>query len=313
MGRVRAYGPRVAWSVLGAWLLLAVPLAAQDYPAHTGKVNDFAELLSPAQRAQLEADLASLERDTSAEMAVVTLSSLNGRTVEDYATGLFNAWGIGKRDRDNGVLVLVSRGDRAMRIEVGYGLEGILPDGLAGTIIRETFRPRFRDDRYADGLLEGSARVIAVVRRNETVTPEQRAAYAAAAREAGTSWGMAAFLAIFIGLGAFIMGTAAGAQVVVQMLFGAVFMGGALFGATQVAPRASFVPLGLFAVGITVLGYRLGRRPDWRRDLRGTSARGGWAVGGGGGASSSSGGGSSSGSGNFGGGSSGGGGASGRW
>ena len=90
--------------------------------------------------------------------------------MEDYATDLFNTWGIGKKDRDNGVLILVAVQDRAMRIEVGYGLEGILPDGLAGAVIREAFLPRFRNDDYRTGLLEGTARVIDIVRRNETVT-----------------------------------------------------------------------------------------------------------------------------------------------
>lgn len=305
------------WLVPAAVLLLmtAAPRSAQDYPAHDGKVNDFAELLSPDQRARLRADLDQLERETSAEVAVVTLSSLNGRSVEEYATGLFNAWGIGKAERDNGVLVLVSRGDRAMRIEVGYGLEGILPDGLAGALIRETFLPRFREERYADGVLEGTARVVGIVRRHETVTDEQRAAYAAAAAEAGKSWGMAAFMAIFIGVGAFTAGTALGAKVVVQALFGVVFMGGGMFGALNVAPRASYPPLVLFALAVIAIGIVLGRKPSWRRSIRGSSGgRGGsgWMLSDSGGSSSSSSGDSSSSS-DFGGGSSGGGGASGSW
>lgn len=175
--RARSVNVVARWLVRAAVLLLmtAATCAAQDYPAHDGQVNDFAELLTPDQRAQLRADLDRLERETSAEVAVVTLSSLDGRSVEEYATGLFNSWGIGKKERDNGVLVLVSRGQRKMRIEVGYGLEGILPDGLAGAIIRETFLPRFREDRYADGVLEGTARVIDIVRRHETVTDAQLA------------------------------------------------------------------------------------------------------------------------------------------
>ena len=296
-------------------LIAAVSLAAQDYPAHTGKVNDFAGLLTPDQRAQLGADLDQLERDTSAEVAVVTLPSLNGRSVEEYATGLFNTWGIGKADRDNGVLVLVSRGEREMRIEVGYGLEGILPDGLAGEIIRGTFLPKFREGRYADGVLEGTARVVDIVRRHELVTDGQRAAYAAAAAEAGKSWGMAALMALFIGVGAFTAGTALGAKVVTQALFGLVFTAGGMFGALNVAPRASYGPLVLFALSVMIIGGRLGRRPKWRRSIRGSGAGrgGGWMISDSGG--SSSGGSDSGGSGgsDFGGGSSGGGGASGSW
>ncbi len=300
-------------------LITAVSLAAQDYPAHTGKVNDFAGLLTPDQRTQLGADLDQLERDTSAEVAVVTLPSLNGRSVEEYATGLFNTWGIGKADRDNGVLVLVSRGDRAMRIEVGYGLEGILPDGLAGEIIRGTFLPKFREGRYADGVLQGTARVVDIVRRHELVTDEQRAAYAAAAAaaaaEAGKSWGMAALMALFIGVGAFTAGTALGAKVLTQTLFGLVFTAGGMFGALNVAPRASYVPLVLFGLAVMVIGARLGRRPKWRRSIRGSGAgRGsGWMVSDSGGSSSGSSDSGGGGGSDFGGGSSGGGGASGSW
>jgi uncharacterized membrane protein YgcG len=221
----------------GLVLCLATTAQAQEYPAHAGKVNDFAPVLAPAERDDLERRLADLERTTSAEVAVVTLPTLNGRSLEEYATGLFNAWGIGKQDRDNGVLVLVAVEDRAMRIEVGYGLEGVLPDGLAGAIIRETFLPKFRDGDFRGGLLDGTARVIEIVRRNETLTAAQLAALDAAARDAGKSWGFAAFLALVVGIGAFSGGTAAGSRVIVQLLFGLCFTAGALFLAREVAPR----------------------------------------------------------------------------
>ena len=84
-------------------------------------------------------------------MAVVTVPSLNGVPAEDYAVQLFKEWGIGQAKTDNGVLVLVAPNEREMRIEVGYGLEGILPDGLAGQIIRENFVPRFRDNDTTAG------------------------------------------------------------------------------------------------------------------------------------------------------------------
>ena len=298
-----------------AMLLVSVAARAQEFPAHVGKVNDFANVLSAAQRDQLESDLAGLEHDTSAEVAVVTVPSLGARSIEEYATGLFNAWGIGKQDRDNGVLILVSPNDRAMRLEVGYGLEPVLPDGLAGAIIRETFLPRFRAGDMPTGIVEGTARVVGVVRRNEVVTPEQLAAYAAAAHEAGTSWGMAALFSIFIAIGAFAAGTGLGAKVVVQSLFGLFFMGAGLFAAFWEAPRASHLLLLAFAAALIGWGIMLGRRPKWRRSIRGTGAggsRSGWTMGSSGGSSSGGSSGSSS-SGSFGGGSSGGGGASGRW
>ncbi len=310
------------WSAL-LFLLLVGPMSGgplhaqerptQELPAHVGKVNDFADVLDAGQRAVLETQLAELERATSAEVAVVTMRTLGDRTVEDYATDLFNTWGIGKKGRDNGVLILVVVQDRYMRIEVGYGLEGILPDGLSGAVIRETFLPRFRADDYRTGLLEGTARVIDIVRRNETVTAEQRAAFDQAARDEGKTWGLTAFAGIFVGISAFMLGTAAGAHVVVQLIFGAVFMSGALYLSQFIAPRAGVVTLVLFAIGVTALGFVLGRRPKWRRSLRGPGSGGGrWIASGTSepGSSSSS---SSRSGGSFGGGSSGGGGASGRW
>lgn len=256
---------RRGWGAIAALLLttaLCEPaLGAQELPAHVGKVNDFAEVLDPAQRATLETQLAELERATSAEVAVVTMHTLGDRTVEDYATDL----------------------------------------------------PRFRADDYRTGLLEGTARVIDIVRRNETVTAEQRAAFDRAASDEGKTWGLTAFAGIFVGIGAFSFGTAAGARVIVQLLFGLCFTGGGLYLSQFIAPRAGVVTLILFALGIAALDFVLGRRPKWRRSLRGPGSGGGrWIASGTSepGSSSSS---SSSSGGSFGGGSSGGGGASGRW
>jgi uncharacterized protein len=310
-------GAAVARPLLWLLLFLLTPFAAgaQEFPAPVGRVNDFARLLRAEDPQALEELLGGLERDTSAEIAVVTVRSLEGRSVEEYANRLFSEWGIGKKDRDNGVLILVARDEREMRIEVGYGLEGVLPDGLAGAIIRETFVPHFQAGDYPTGIREGAARVVDIVRRNETVTSEQLAAIDRAEVEVGKDWAVAAFLSLFVGVGAFTAGTAAGARVMVQMLFGLVFTGMALFMAIMGAPRRAVLLLAVFAVAVLVTGYRLGQRPSWRRSMRGTgkgAGGSGWMAGGGGGGSSSSGG-SSSGSSSFGGGSSGGGGASGRW
>lgn len=292
-------------------LLLSATAFAQAFPAPQGKVNDFANLLAAADRAALEQTLTALEQETTAELAVVTVRSLDGRPLEDYANRLFAEWGIGKKGRDNGVLILVARDDREIRIEVGYGLEGVLPDGLAGTVIRETFVPRFRDGQYREGLLEGTARVADIIRRNETLTAEQRAALDQSAATAGQSWVVAAFLSIFVAIGSFTAGTAAGARVIVQTIFGLFFTGMALFMALLGAPLAGVILLALLAVTILVVGYRLGRRPSWQKSIRGSGPRAGgsgWVMGSGGSSSRGSRSGSS-----FGGGRSGGGGASGRW
>jgi uncharacterized protein len=296
-------------SALAIWLLLATAAAAQEFPAPKGKVNDFANMLKAEDRATLENLLSGVERDTTAEIAVVTVRALGGTSVEEYANRLFAEWGIGKKGRDNGVLILIARDDREMRIEVGYGLESILPDGLAGEIIRETLTPRFRDNEFREGILEGSRRVADIVRRGESVTAEQRAAFDRDAAEAGQSWVVAAFLSIFVGFGAFTAGTGAAARAIAPLLSGLFFTGMALFMALLGAPLTGVILLGVLAAGVLVTGYRLGRRPNWQRSLRGKRGdRGGWVMGSSGSSSSRG-----SSSGGFGGGRSGGGGASGRW
>ncbi len=294
-------------------LFTAVRALAQDLPKHVGKVNDFANVLDATDRDALETRLAELERATSAEVAVVTIPTLGGRPLEEYATNLFNTWGIGKAGRDNGVLVLVAVEERRMRIEVGYGLEGVLPDGLAGAVIRESFLPRFRAGDYRTGILDGTARVIDIVRRNETLTPAQRAALDKAARDARKSWLMAAFLGIFAGVGAFVSGTGAGARVIMQTLFGALFMLVGIAVTWSAAPLPAAIVQLLCVAALFAYSVSLGRRPDWQKAMRGKRTDSdGWMFAGASSSSSSSGGSSSSSS-SFGGGRSGGGGASGGW
>ena len=306
--------PRLLVTALAVAVLAGQAERPLDLPKPAGRVNDYAAVLDPAERRALEDEIRSLDRDTLAEVAVVTVASLDGLSVEDYAERLFNTWGIGKAATDNGVLVLVAVNDRQMRIEVGYGLEGVLPDGLAGAVIRDTFLPAFRDGQMRQGILDGTRRVIEIVRRHETLTAEQLAALDAAAADANTFWFIAWFMSIFVAVGGFAAGTALGARVVAQAGVGLFFMTVALLMAYTASPRAGMWMLYGVALTALVVGYRLGQRPTWRRSIRG-AGRGaggsGWISGGGG--SSSSSGSSSGSSGDFGGGSSGGGGASGRW
>ena len=135
----------MGWLLIVAALAVARPAAAQpSLPSPTGRVNDFASVLDDSSERQLDALLARLEEETTAEVAVATVSSLDGITVDEYANRLFNAWGVGQRGKDNGVLVLVATSAREMRIEVGYGLEGVLPDGLSGQIFASSSRRRSR-------------------------------------------------------------------------------------------------------------------------------------------------------------------------
>ncbi len=142
--------PLLALAACFAFLVIPVGTAlaqGPNFPEYQGFVNDYAGLLSPAVKTQLDAKLSQLEKDTTAEVAVVTVKSLEGDSVDDYAVRLFEKWKIGKKDKDNGVLFLVALDDRKMRIEVGYGLEPLITDGRAGRIRDNDVIPRFKDRR----------------------------------------------------------------------------------------------------------------------------------------------------------------------
>jgi uncharacterized protein len=299
-------------------LLTALPpLAyAQDLPKYTGYVNDFSNLLNAETRTELEELLRATEAETTAEIAVAIVPSLDGMTVEEYANRLFREWGIGKEDVDNGVLVLVAPTQREMRLEVGYGLEPVLPDGLAGEIIRTNFLPHFREDRYAAGITEGVTRVVDVVRKKHVVTAEELAALEESASDEAPLWLTIPFFGLFVGIGFFMSGVGIGSKTGFPLLFGSFFGGMPLL--MSLLFNAPVFVLGPLAVAAFAYGYRTGRRkPAWVTEMRATNgggrgSGGGWMMGAGSSSKGSSSG-SSGGSSSFGGGSSGGGGASGRW
>jgi uncharacterized protein len=151
------------------WALLAVPslVLAQSYPDYESTtVNDFAWLLDAGAEARVSAQLKTLRKETGVEMTVVTLSRQEvfapDQSLEQFATGLFNNWGIGDKTRNDGVLVLVLREDRAMRIELGAGFERDW-DRASAKVIDRSFLPAFKEDRYQDGIETGVADVIETV------------------------------------------------------------------------------------------------------------------------------------------------------
>jgi uncharacterized protein len=127
-------------------------------------VTDTSGTLAPQSIALLNQRLAAFERDTGAEAAIVVIRSLDGITVEAASEQLFRMWGIGKRHRDNGLLFLWSTGDRRVRVEVGYGLEGALPDGKVGAILDQYVIPRFKANQFDQGVLDGVEALITAAR-----------------------------------------------------------------------------------------------------------------------------------------------------
>lgn len=140
-------------------LLTAFIAPGADIPFLSGRVTDNAEILTEGMRRTLTERLKSHEEKTGNQIAVLTVPSLGGANIEEYAISVFEAWKLGQKGKDNGVLVIVAPGDRRMRIEVGYGLESALTDLTAGRIIRNLMAPRFKKGDF-DGGLEAAVNAI---------------------------------------------------------------------------------------------------------------------------------------------------------
>ena len=134
-------------------LFIATPVLAYNNPGQPqGFVNDYANIIEDGLEQQLEERLVQFEQETSNEISVVTIQNLGDDYIENFAEQLFTEWGIGKQDKDNGVLMLVALEDREMRIEVGYGLEGALTDLQSSWIINNQMKPEFKQENYGNGI-----------------------------------------------------------------------------------------------------------------------------------------------------------------
>ncbi len=138
-------------------LLLAGALPATDFGGlkPQGFVSDFAGVIDPAAKQQLESYCVSVKAATGAEIALVTVASLEGEPIEDVANVMFRKWGIGSKANNEGILLLLAIGERRSRLEVGYGLEPLIPDGYAGSVIRE-MRPALRERNYPQALADAA-------------------------------------------------------------------------------------------------------------------------------------------------------------
>src|SRR5262245_35153349 len=151
--------------------------SALDVPPLRGRVNDYAGVMQPNQVQSLEAQLAQLERDTGHQVAVLTIPTLDGEDIEGFSIRVAENWKIGKKGFDNGVILVVAIKDRRLRLEVGYGLEGILPDAIAKRITSDYIVPRFRNQDYGGGIVAGIDAVQKVIRKEplpESARSKQR-------------------------------------------------------------------------------------------------------------------------------------------
>jgi uncharacterized protein len=281
---------------------------ALEVPPLRGRVNDYAKLLTQERASTLEAQLEKFERETGHQIAVLTIPGLEGDSLEDFSIRVAETWKIGKKGFDNGAILLVARDDRRLRIEVGYGLEGVLPDAIASRIIREVITPRFRAGDYGGGI-EAGVNAILKVTRGETLPERPRPAPGGTTSQGAslmTILMITAMLALFIGmtrrrlLGGALGGAASG---FVTTLFASGGLGFVLFPALIVGALLGAVGAALSAG--TAENQWVGRPRSRRGDWGGGVFPGGY---GGGGFGGGGGGGFSGGGGGFGGG-----GASGSW
>jgi uncharacterized protein len=147
----------------------SVNVFAINLPVSSGYVTDTVGVVSKKDKAVIQYLASELKLQTGIETAVCVVGSTGGYSIEDYATQLFAKWGVGEKSKDNGVLLLVAVKDRKMRIEVGYGLEGVITDGSAGQIRDAEILPYFRGGKYSQGILSGYLGIFKLVQRQYPV------------------------------------------------------------------------------------------------------------------------------------------------
>jgi len=144
-------------------LLMGAILYAADIPYLTGRITDNAQLLSPDARELLTERMKAHEELTGNQIAVLTIPTIGDESIEAYASEVFTSWKLGQKGKDNGILIVVVPNDRRMRIEVGYGLEGEITDGMAGQIIRTEMTPKFQAGDFDGGIAGGVGAVIEIL------------------------------------------------------------------------------------------------------------------------------------------------------
>ncbi|MBI2453086.1 TPM domain-containing protein [Candidatus Peregrinibacteria bacterium] len=258
-----------------------------------GFINDFTQTLTQEQKQSLEEKLKNFEKNTTNEITVVLIKNLEDDTIENFAVELFKDWGIGKKEKDNGVLMLLALDNREVRIEVGYGLEGTLTDSQSSWIIRNILVPTFRENHFYEGIDKSIDTIIGAT-EGEYMEGEQTTSNNEIINAMGPFiiffiiWSFSILARSKSWWAGGIVGGIIG--VVIGIIQGFIYMG--------IIALAIFIPLGLFFDYVV------------SRTYQNTKTRGGrppWWIGGSGFGSSGSG------FGGFGGGMSGGGGASGRW
>ena len=279
--------------------LCAVLAHGLEVPELKQRVNDYADMLSPSTENQLETVLSDLERTDSTQIVVLTLPSLEGENIEEYAIRVAESWKIGQKGLDNGAMLIISKNDRKLRIEVGYGLEGSLTDLMAGRIIRNIIAPQFKAGNFDQGVTDGIQGMIQVVRGEFKAAEKTRRLAPRASRWHSNLFSIIVFLSLVNMIGRIRRPLGALSGGILFPILGAMFFNLGLFWSLLM------IPIG--AIGglvMSLFGPPLSFGPSSTQRRSG----GGYWLGGGGGFGGGGFGGFSGGGGGFGGG-----GASGGW
>lgn len=200
--------------------------AAETFPRPVGAINDFANLISPQYRAEMAALAREVLEKTGAAVVVVTLPTVGDDDPRDYANRLYRAWGIGKKGEDKGVLIFLALKERRIRIETGYGVEGILPDGLVGEILDRDVTPYLRRGDYGQGLLNAMVSVSRVIAKDAKVSLGDRPRTSGEMKPAdgrkkrGVSWtSNVTSLLVIVFIAVLLLGTKRGRDILPLILF----------------------------------------------------------------------------------------------
>jgi uncharacterized protein len=231
--------------LLALWLLALPWLALADVPIPelVTRVTDISHTLSPEQESALEARLAAFEKEKGSQIAVLLLPTTRPETIEQYSIRVAEKWKLGRKGIDDGILVLMATQDREVRIEVGYGLEGVIPDVIAKRVIEEIMIPRFREGDVAGGLNAGVERLIGLIEGEPLPPPEKQTASGGAFNNYFPMIFVAAI--VLGGLMRAMLGNVLGGTVTGSLIGLAVWLLGAgLFFAIVIAVMAFFFTLG---------------------------------------------------------------------
>jgi uncharacterized protein len=163
------------FSIILLLMLLPHMTYALDAPPLTGRINDYARLLTPEATARLEQKLAGFERETTNQVAILTVPTLQGDDIDPFSIRVAEQWKLGQTGKDNGILLVIAQAERKVRIEVGMGLQGVLPDITASKIIRDVMRPHLKSGNFDQAVTVGVDAIMAATRGEFKATPQDAA------------------------------------------------------------------------------------------------------------------------------------------